>query len=73
MSFTPAELAEEIQKHIPDFKIHYKPDHRQEIAASWTESIDDSEARKDWGWKPKFDISSMTTEMLSHLKEKYNA
>jgi len=72
MSFTPAELAGEIQKHIPDFKIHYKPDHRQEIAASWTESIDDSEARKDWGWKHQYDLETMTADMLNHLKEKYN-
>jgi len=72
MSFTPAELAAEIKKHIPDFNIIYKPDHRQEIAASWTESIDDSEARKDWGWKHHYDIESMTIDMLDHLKKKYN-
>ncbi|MDQ3018220.1 MAG: NAD-dependent epimerase/dehydratase family protein, partial [Bacteroidota bacterium] len=72
MSFTPAELAAEIQTHIPEFKISYAPDQRQQIAASWTESIDDHEAREDWGWKHEFDLSSMTTEMLNHLKEKYN-
>jgi nucleoside-diphosphate-sugar epimerase len=71
MSFTPAELAQEIKKHIPDFKIAYKPDHRQQIAESWTESIDDTEARKDWGWKPEYDLPSMTTEMLKQLKLKY--
>lgn len=71
MSFTPAELAAEIKKHIPAFTIDYKPDHRQAIAASWTESIDDTEARQDWGWDHRYDISSMTGDMLTHLKEKY--
>ena len=72
MSFTPAELAEEIKKHIPEFKIDYKPDHRQEIAASWTESIDDNEARKDWDWKHEYDLATMTSEMLKQLKKKYD-
>ena len=73
MSFTPAELAREIQKHIPDFEIEYKPDFRQEIADSWTESIDDSHARNDWNWKPEYDISSMTEDMLAHLRSKFPA
>ncbi len=68
MSFTPSEIAIEIQKHIPAFNISYKPDFRQEIASSWSESIDDSLARKDWNWKPDFDLSSMTMDMLKHLK-----
>lgn len=72
MSFTPAELASEIKKHIPEFEITYEPDHRQEIAASWTESIDDSDARNDWGWDHQYDIASMTTEMLTQLQKKYN-
>ncbi len=72
MSFTPAELAEEINKHIAGFKISYAPDHRQEIATSWTESIDDNDARTDWGWKHQYDIQSMTTEMLDQLKKKYH-
>lgn len=72
MSFTPAELADEIKKHIPGFTIEYNPDERQEIAASWTESIDDGDARKDWGWQHQYDLSAMTTEMLNHLKKKYN-
>jgi nucleoside-diphosphate-sugar epimerase len=72
MSFTPAELADTIRRHIPGFTIHYEPDHRQEIAASWTESIDDSEARQDWGWKHQYDLGSMTDEMLKQLKKKYN-
>ena len=64
MSFTPAEIATEIKKHIPEFEITYEPDHRQAIAASWTESIDDHDARNDWGWKHQYDLASMTTEML---------
>ena len=69
MSFTPAEIAAEIQKHIPHFKITYKPDFRQAIAESWSESIDDSIARKDWNWKPDFDLARMTEDMLKHLRE----
>lgn len=70
LSFTPKEIAEDIQKHIPDFEITYKPDFRQQIADSWPGSIDDSVAQKDWNWKPKFDLSAMTDAMLSNLKEK---
>lgn len=69
MSFTPAEITAEIQKHIPDFKVVYKPDFRDEIARSWSESIDDSRAREDWGWKPGFDLASMTRDMLHHLSK----
>jgi nucleoside-diphosphate-sugar epimerase len=69
MSFTPTEIAAEIKKHIPDFTITYNPDFRQKIADSWPSSIDDSEARKDWNWKHKFDLESMTKDMLEHLSE----
>jgi nucleoside-diphosphate-sugar epimerase len=69
MSFTPAEIAAEIKKHFPDFTINYEPDFRQKIADSWPASIDDSEARKDWGWKNDFDMENMTVEMISKLKE----
>ena len=69
IDFTPEEMALEIKKHIPDFKISYKPDFRQQIADSWPSSIDDSDARKDWNWKHKFDLSSMTTEMLANIKD----
>lgn len=70
MSFTPKDIASEIQKHIKDFVITYNPDFRQQIADSWPKSIDDSYARKDWGWKHKFDLSSMTKEMLEQLRAK---
>jgi nucleoside-diphosphate-sugar epimerase len=67
ISFTPKEIATEIKKHIPEFTISYKPDFRQKIADSWPASIDDNFARTDWNWKHKFDLSSMTIEMLKHL------
>jgi nucleoside-diphosphate-sugar epimerase len=69
MSFTPAEIAEEIKKHIPEFTITYHPDFRQKIADSWPASIDDSAAREDWNWNHQFDISSMTNDMLDHLEK----
>jgi nucleoside-diphosphate-sugar epimerase len=69
MSFTPTEIAQEIKKHIPEFTITYNPDFRQKIADSWPASIDDSAAREDWNWKHQFDISSMTKDMLDHLKK----
>ncbi|CAN5522396.1 NAD-dependent epimerase/dehydratase family protein [soil metagenome] len=69
ISFTPKEIADEIKKHIPDFKITYEPDFRQQIADSWPQSIDDSRAHSDWGWKGKYDLTSMTDDMLLHLKE----
>lgn len=70
MSFTPKELAEEIKKHIPEFEISYKPDFRQKIAESWPSSIDDSVAKKDWGLSYQYDVEKMTTDMITHLKEK---
>lgn len=70
LSFTPKELAEAIRVHIPDFKIAYQPDFRQAIADSWPASIDDSYARKDWGWKERYDLYKMTEEMLKNVDEK---
>lgn len=67
ISFSPKEIAAEIKKHIPDFTIHYKPDYRQQIADSWPQSIDDSVARADWGWKHEYDLTRMTTDMLDNL------
>ena len=69
ISFAPEEIATEISKHIPGFEIDYAPDFRQQIADSWPRSIDDAAARADWGWKNKFDLASMTTDMLMHLRE----
>ncbi len=67
MSFSPKELALAIQQHIPDFSIFYKPDYRQAIANSWPQSIDDSVARKDWGWKEEYDLAAMTKEMIANI------
>ena len=72
ISFTPAELAAEIKKHIPEFTITYKPDFRQQIAESWPESINDSDARKDWGWKHNYGLKEMTEIMLTEIKKKLN-
>ncbi len=69
MSFSPKEIAAVIKRHIPDFEINYAPDFRQQIANGWPQSIDDSAARNDWGWKPEFDLEKMSTDMLTHLKE----
>ena len=70
MSFTPAELAEEIKKEIPGFEISYEPDFRQAIADSWPASIDDSVAKKDWGLTYDFDITEMTKDMIKNLRVK---
>jgi nucleoside-diphosphate-sugar epimerase len=67
MSFTPADLAAEIKNLLPEFSITYQPDHRQVIANSWPESIDDIEAKTDWGWQPNYDLQDMTADMLSNL------
>ncbi|RXJ52670.1 NAD-dependent epimerase/dehydratase family protein [Gelidibacter gilvus] len=71
MSFTPKDIAAEIQNHIKDFIITYNPDFRQQIADSWPKSIDDSVARTDWNWNHKFDLKKMSEEMLTQLGEKY--
>jgi threonine 3-dehydrogenase len=73
MSFSPKEIAASIQKIIPEFKIVYKPDFRQEIADSWPKEIDDSTARKDWGWRPAYSLDKMTEEMITELRKKYQS
>lgn len=72
IDFTPEELVNEIKKYIPEFTITYQPDYRQEIADSWPQSIDDSEARKDWGWSHKFDLSDMTKDIIINLESQKN-
>lgn len=67
ISFSPKEIALAIKRHIPDFEIIYKPDYRQSIAESWPQSIDDTTARKDWGWHPEYDLEKLTSDMLYNL------
>jgi nucleoside-diphosphate-sugar epimerase len=72
MSFSPEEIASEIARIIPDFSISYQPDFRQEIAESWPRSIDDSVARTDWSWKPRFDLRGMVEDILQRLPKWMN-
>ncbi len=67
LSFSPKEIAAEIQKQVPEFTVEYQPDYRQDIANSWPQSIDDSVARHDWNWKPEFDLGMMTQDMIRNL------
>jgi hypothetical protein len=67
MSFTPGQLAAEIKKTIPAFSIDYQPDYRQLIADSWPGSIDDTEAREDWGWKPAYNVNKLVEIMLANI------
>lgn len=69
MSFSPKEIAAAVAAHCPGFEISYKPDFRQQIADTWPAVIDDSEARKDWGWLPQYDLNRMVNDMFIHLKE----
>jgi len=71
VSFTPKQIAVEVSKHIPNFEISYKPDFRQEIADSWPSSVDDIFAQKDWGWEAKYNLQTMTMDMMENLKRQY--
>lgn len=70
MSFSAAELADEIRRHLPDFRIHYRPDYRQQIADSWPASVDDSAAREQWGWRHEFGLPELVEDMLRRLGER---
>jgi len=72
MSFTPRQLAEKIQNYLPNFKIDYQIDFRQNIADSWPQSIDDSYARRDWGWKEFYDLDKLVQNMLENIRKKLN-
>jgi len=72
MSFSAGKLVAEIRKYVPDFRCDYKPDFRQKIADSWPMSIDDSVARNEWGWKPKYDLAAMTKDMIERLSKRFN-
>ena len=71
MRFSAGELAAEIKKHLPDFECEYQPDARQAIADSWPRSLDDSAARREWGWEPRYDLAAMTAEMLDSLGKRH--
>jgi len=71
MSFSAGELAASIKKYIPEFVVEYKPDFRQAIADSWPNSIDDSAARNEWGWRPSYDLDTMTRDMLKNLTARH--
>ena len=73
MSFSAGELDAEIRNHLPEFRVTYSPDTRQAIADSWPRSIDDSVARRDWGWKEEFDLPSMVGDMLARLRRRLSA
>lgn len=68
ISFSPKEIAQSIKKYLPEFNISYEPDFRQQIAEGWPNSIDDSEARKDWNWEHTFGLEELTFEMIKNLK-----
>ncbi len=71
ISFSAGELAAEIRKHLPSLKVSYFPDSRQKIADSWPQSIDDSAARRDWGWAHEYTLSKMTSDMLAKLGPRF--
>jgi nucleoside-diphosphate-sugar epimerase len=71
ISFSAGALAAEIKRYIPEFRCDYKPDFRQKIADSWPMSIDDSVARKEWGWKPRYDLAAMTKDMMEKLSKRF--
>jgi nucleoside-diphosphate-sugar epimerase len=73
MSFSAGELAAAIRRRLPDFEISYEPDERQNIADSWPSSVDDSAARKEWGWSPDYDLDAMTDDMLTQLRKRQEA
>ncbi|WP_066496567.1 L-threonine 3-dehydrogenase [Abyssisolibacter fermentans] len=71
MSFCPEDICKSIQKFIPEFTMDYDINPTlQNIANSWPDSLDDSNARNEWGWKPEYDLDSMTKDMLEKLREK---
>lgn len=71
MSFTPEELAEKLSKYVPNLHVTYKPDSRQQIADSWPQVFDDSEARRDWNWQHKYDLDNLVDFMVKDVQENY--
>ncbi|KAG4072649.1 hypothetical protein HA402_004738 [Bradysia odoriphaga] len=71
MSFTPEELVDKLSKYVPELRVTYNPDSRQEIADSWPQVFDDSEARADWNWKPKYDLDALVDFMVKDVRDNY--
>ncbi|WP_236973028.1 NAD-dependent epimerase/dehydratase family protein [Membranihabitans marinus] len=71
LSFAPKEIVESIRQHYPHFEVVYQPDFRQSIADTWPQSVDDSEARQDWGWRPHFSLDDISVEMITQLCYRY--
>ena len=71
LSFSPKQIGEEIKRHIKNFELFYSPDVRDKLAEGWPESINDDHARKDWGWKPNFNLSQMVNDIILNLKKRY--
>ena len=72
MSFEPNTIYQNIRKYLPEFEMQYQVDPlRQAIAESWPNSLDDTCAREEWGWKPEYDLDAMTQDMLAKLKERF--
>lgn len=69
LTFTAAELADAVTRRTPDFEVRYEPDYRQAIADSWPAAVDDSDARRDWGWRPRFDLEAMVEDMVVNLEK----
>lgn len=71
MSFTPEELVDELSSYVPNLNVTYNPDSRQEIADSWPEVFDDSEARRDWGWQHKYNLDNLVNFMVKDVQENF--
>ena len=69
-SFSPSQLEETIRKRVPEFTVTYSPDYRQDIASEWPETIDSTDAARDWGFSAEYDLDSMVDDMLKNLREK---
>lgn len=69
LSFTADEIAQAIRRRVPDFEVRFRPDRRQQIADSWPQSVDDSRAREEWGWRHEYDLIALVDDMLEHLSE----
>ena len=70
LSFNPAQLAQAIRQQLPQFEIVYQPDDRQDIADSWPQSLDDTQARTDWNWHAEIGLDQMVRDMLENIHAK---